>query len=56
MVENKASEGVMKKLGLVKDAELKSHVVLHNNLYDRVGYRILKEEWEELNKENKPGK
>ncbi|TFB12733.1 N-acetyltransferase, partial [Filobacillus milosensis] len=53
VVENKASEGIMKKLGMIKEAELKNHVVLHNNIHDRVEYRILKEEWEELYKNKK---
>lgn len=46
--DNKGSECVMKKLGMIKEAEFKSHVLLDNKFYDRVEYRLLKEEWEEL--------
>lgn len=49
--DNGGSEGVMKKLRMIKEGEFKLHVLLHNKLYDRVEYRILKEEWENL-KEN----
>lgn len=49
--DNGGSEGVMKKLGMIKEGEFKLHVLLHNKLYDRVEYRILKEEWQKL-KEN----
>lgn len=45
---NIGSEKVMKKLGMIKEAEYKSHVLLHSKLYDRVEYRLLKEEWEDL--------
>ena len=48
LVDNKGSERVMKKLGMVKEAELKKHILLNAKLYDRVEYRLLKEEWEEL--------
>lgn len=48
LVENKGSERVMKKLGMTKEAELKKHILLNDKLYDRVEYRLLKEEWEEL--------
>lgn len=45
--ENARSESVMKKAGMVKEAEFRKHVLLHWRLYDRVEYRLLKEEWEE---------
>lgn len=46
--DNKGSECVMKKLGMIKEAEFKGHVLLDNKFYDRVEYRLLKEEWEEI--------
>lgn len=46
--ENIGSEKVMIKLGMIKEADLKNHVLLHSKLHDRVEYRILKEEWESL--------
>lgn len=47
--ENVGSEQVMKKAGMIKEAELKKHVLLNFKLYDRVEYRLLKEEWKEQN-------
>lgn len=44
--ENAGSEKVMKKAGMVKEAEFKKHVLLNSKLYDRVEYRLLREEWE----------
>jgi [ribosomal protein S5]-alanine N-acetyltransferase len=46
--ENVGSEWVMKKVGMIKEAELVKHVLLHSKLHDRVEYRLLKEEWEKL--------
>lgn len=43
--ENIASEGVMKKVGMIKEAEFLKHVELYSKLQDRVEYRLLKEEW-----------
>ncbi len=43
--DNIGSEKVMKKVGMIKEAEFKKHVLLHSKLYDRVEYRLLKEEW-----------
>lgn len=43
--DNIGSEMIMKKLGMIKEAELKKHVLLDSKLYDRVEYRLLKEEW-----------
>lgn len=43
--DNIGSEKIMKKLGMIKEAELKKHVLLYSKLYDRVEYRLLKEEW-----------
>lgn len=45
---NIGSEKIMQKVGMVKEAELKKHVLLNSKLYDRVEYRLLKEEWELL--------
>ena len=45
---NNKSERVMEKIGLIKEAELLKHAVIHNKLYDRVEYRILKEEWNKV--------
>ncbi|MFL0270194.1 GNAT family N-acetyltransferase [Candidatus Clostridium radicumherbarum] len=42
---NKGSERVMQKVGMLKEADMKLHVLLDNKLFDRVEYRILKEEW-----------
>lgn len=44
--ENIGSERVMQKVGMVKEAELKKHVLLYSCLQDRVEYGLLKEEWE----------
>ena len=44
--DNVESEKIMKKLGMVKEAEFINHLVLHGKLCDRVEYRMLKEEWE----------
>ena len=46
--ENIGSERVMQKLGLIKEAELKKHSLLYDRLWDRVEYRVLKEEWPPL--------
>jgi ribosomal-protein-alanine N-acetyltransferase len=48
IVDNKASERVMNKLGMIKNVELKRHVLLHKKLYDRVEYKLMKEEWLKL--------
>ncbi|MDD7793298.1 GNAT family N-acetyltransferase [Clostridium sp. 'White wine YQ'] len=45
VTENVGSEKVMKKLGMIKEAEFKQHVLLNFQLLDRVEYRLLKEEW-----------
>ncbi|NLO09508.1 MAG: GNAT family N-acetyltransferase [Clostridiales bacterium] len=45
LTENIGSEKVMKKLGMLKVAELKNHTLLNDKLYDRVEYILLKEEW-----------
>lgn len=44
--ENIASEKVMKKLGMVREAELVAHTLHEGTLKDRVAYRMLREEWE----------
>jgi ribosomal-protein-alanine N-acetyltransferase len=43
--ENAGSEGVMKKCGLIKEAEFKEYQLHENTLKDRVEYRLLKHEW-----------
>lgn len=45
---NVASENIMIKLGMVKEAHLVMHSVIDGILYDRVCYRLLKSEWEQL--------
>ena len=42
---NYASEKVMIKLGMTKEAEFLMHSVIEGQLYDRVCYRMLKSEW-----------
>ena len=42
---NKASEAIMIKLGMIKEAEYKKKVWHDNQFKDRVEYRLLKEEW-----------
>lgn len=42
---NRASEKIMIKLGMTKEAELVMHSVVDGKLYDRVCYRMLKSEW-----------
>lgn len=44
--ENRASERVMQKCGLVKEAARKECVWHDGRLKDRVEYRLLKDEWE----------
>lgn len=48
VIDNRGSERVMKKLGMIKEAEFKKHVLLETKLYDRVEYRLFRKEWEEL--------
>ena len=43
--DNKASERVMQKSGLVKEAEYKSCAWHDGNMKDRVSYRLLRGEW-----------
>ena len=43
--ENRASERVMQKCGLIKEAEFKSHTLHDGRMKDRVEYRIIKDEW-----------
>lgn len=45
---NVASENIMIKLGMVKEAHLVMHSVIDGILYDRVCYRLLKSEWEQM--------
>jgi [ribosomal protein S5]-alanine N-acetyltransferase len=50
--DNVGSERVMQKLGMIKEAELKMHVWLNNKLFDRLEYRMLREEWLQKFKNN----
>ena len=43
--ENRASEGVMQKYGMIKEAEFKCHTWHDEQMKDRVEYRLLKEEY-----------
>ncbi len=45
LAENVGSEQVMKKNGMVKEAELKDHVWHDGKLKTRLEYRLLKDEW-----------
>ena len=45
--ENKGSEKVMIKCGMIKEAEHKEYQLHENKLKDRVEYRLLKYEWKE---------
>ncbi len=49
---NKASEAIMIKLGFIKEAEFKAKVWHDNQFKDRVEYRLLKEEWENVKLSN----
>jgi ribosomal-protein-alanine N-acetyltransferase len=44
--ENPASEKVMKKLGMKKEGELRTHQYHENEWKDRILYGLIKEEWE----------
>lgn len=43
--ENVASEKVMIKLGMTKEAEIRKHSLVHGNLHTRLEYGVLREEW-----------
>ncbi len=45
--ENVASERVMQKCGLIKEAEFKEYQLHEGKLKGRVEYRLLRSEWEE---------
>jgi ribosomal-protein-alanine N-acetyltransferase len=44
--ENRGSERVMQKCGMIKEGEFKEYQLHENTLKDRVVYRLLKNEWE----------
>ena len=46
LTENRASERVMQKCGLIKEAERKQWTWHDGRMKDRVEYRLLKDEWE----------
>ena len=45
LTENRASERVMQKCGLIKEAVYKSHTWHDGRVKDRTEYRLLKDEW-----------
>ncbi|MCL2564868.1 MAG: GNAT family N-acetyltransferase [Defluviitaleaceae bacterium] len=45
LTENEASERIMQKCGMIKEAEFKCHTWHKGQMKDRVEYRILKEEY-----------
>lgn len=47
--ENKGSERVMQKCGMIKEADKKEYEYHDGKMKDRVEYRLLKREWEEQN-------
>lgn len=46
--ENKASERVMRKCGLVKEGDYPECAWLHGKMRGRLAYRLLKSEWEAM--------
>jgi ribosomal-protein-alanine N-acetyltransferase len=44
--ENTGSENVMKKCGMIKEAEFKEYALHNGKLKDGVAYRLIKYEWE----------
>ena len=44
--ENRASERVMQKCGLIKEAEFRSYIWHDGKMKDRVEYRLLRSEWQ----------
>ena len=49
LTENIASEKIMRKCNMVKEAELVKHVWHENEWKDRIEYRLLREEWKRIN-------
>ena len=49
LAENKGSERVMQKNGMIKEAEHKDYEWHDGKMKDRLEYRLLKSEWENLN-------
>jgi len=45
LTENRASERVMQKCGMIKEAEFKEYTWHDGRMKDRVEYRLLKDEW-----------
>ena len=45
LTENRASERVMQKCGMIKEAEFKAYTWHDDRMKDRVEYRLLKDEW-----------
>jgi ribosomal-protein-alanine N-acetyltransferase len=55
LTENVASERIMQKCGMIKEAEYKSHTWHDELMKDRVEYRLLKDEWKFAQKEINDG-
>jgi len=50
LAENRASESIMQKCGMIKEAQFKCHTWHKGQMKDRVEYRLLKEEYEQMKK------
>jgi len=48
LAENQASERVMQKCGMIKEAEFKHHTWHNGQMKDRVEYRMLKEDYDKI--------
>lgn len=48
LAENRGSERVMQKNGMIKEAELKEYEWHDGKMKDRLEYRLLKDEWERM--------
>ncbi len=50
---NVGSIRVMEKVGMIQEAEYVKHMYYNGELHDRLDFRMLKEEWEELQAQGK---
>ncbi|MCL2421805.1 MAG: GNAT family N-acetyltransferase [Defluviitaleaceae bacterium] len=48
LAENKASERIMQKCGMIKEAEFKCHTWHDGQMKDRVEYRLLRDEYKNI--------
>ena len=55
LAENRSSEAVMQKLGMIREALLLKHTAHEGVLKDRVEYRLLREEWEATQHQDEEG-